>query len=211
MLAKASHSEIWTLLQSGNHQALLALYNAHYIGLMNYGMKLTGNRELTYDCITQILLRLWDTREKLPPVENVRSYLLTCLRRELMASLKLENSRQSRLRDIQKLTDHCEQSYEECLIQLQTSKAVQEKLTRALEKLTGREKELLKMKFFDDMDYDEIAATCNITKRTAYNIIHAAIKTLKAEFVHHSPLTIVYNKAMITVAIISLLAGLHLD
>lgn len=205
MLAKASHNEIWALLQSGNHQALLSLYNSHYLGLMNYGVKLTGNRELTYDCITQLLLRLWDTREKLPPVENVRSYLLTCLRRELMATLKLESTRQTRNRNIQRSMDDAEQSYEECIIQLQTSKALQEKLTRALDKLTEREKELLKLKFFDDLDYDEIAATCGITKRTAYNIIHTAIKTLKGEFVHRPPLTIVYNKAMIVLAIVTLL------
>lgn len=205
MLAKASHNEIWTLLQNGNHQALLALYNAHYMGLMNYGIKLTGNRELTYDCITQILLRLWDNREKLAPVENVRSYLMTCLRRELMATLKVESTRQVRNRDIQRTIGESEQSYEECIVQLQTNKSLQEKLTVALQKLTDREKELLKLKFFDDLDYDEIAATCGITKRTAYNIIHAAIKTLKAEFVHRPPLTIVYNKAMITLAVIMLL------
>src|SRR5690242_16257524 len=91
MPSNACHTVTWTRLQNGIRDALLELYNQHYTGLVNYGIKLTGNRDLTTDCITQVLLRLWDNRAKLPVVENVRSYLLTCLRRELMAELKSQN------------------------------------------------------------------------------------------------------------------------
>jgi hypothetical protein len=45
--------------------------------------------------------------------------------------------------------------------------------------LTDREKELLQLKFCGDLDYDEISARCGITKRTAYNIIYASLKTLR--------------------------------
>jgi hypothetical protein len=37
------------------------------------------------------------------------------------------------------------------------------------------------MKFFEDVDYDEIARLCNISRRTAYNIIHDSLKILRAE------------------------------
>src|SRR5688572_14907949 len=195
MLAKASHSETWAQLQRGNQQALLALYDSHYIGLLNYGTRLTGNRELTRDCITQILLRLWDNRQKLPPVENVRSYLLTCLRRELIGELKGEHARTSRNLLVQRSLSEAELPYEEYLIQSQTNKVLREKLVKAFEKLTEREKELLRLRFFEDLDYDEIAAQCSITKRTAYNIIHTAIKTLKADFVYHPNYNLVYKTA----------------
>ena len=195
MLAKASHSETWGQLQRGNQQALLALYDSHYIGLLNYGVKLTGNRDLTRDCITQILLRLWDNRQKLPPVENVRSYLLTCLRREMISELKGETSRVTRNINAQLSLSDAELPYEEYLIQAQTNEALREKLAKAFEKLTEREKELLRLRFFEDLDYDEIAAQCSITKRTAYNIIHTAIKTLKADFVYHPNYNLVYKTA----------------
>jgi RNA polymerase sigma-70 factor (ECF subfamily) len=184
---EASHADIWARLKNNDQQALLALYNKHYIGLINYGIKLTKNRELTNDCITQILLRLWDKRNELPPVENVRAYLLTCLRRELFNELRLENSRIARHRALQKETDQTELPYDEYIIRLQTNKALKDKLARAMEKLTGREKELLQLKFFEDLDYDEIALQCGISKRTAYNIIHNAIKTLKTGLVTNRP------------------------
>lgn len=184
---EASHMEIWAQLKSGNHQALLALYNKHYLGLTNYGLKLTQNRELTNDCITQVLLRLWDKRNELPAVENVRSYLLTCLRRELFNELRLESSRTARYRALQKESDQTELPYDEYIIRVQTNKVLKDKLAKAMAKLTDREKELLQLKFFEDFDYDEIAFRCGISKRTAYNIIHHAIKTLKLGFADIQP------------------------
>src|SRR4051812_32954184 len=118
---EVSHNDIWAQLQSGDQQALLALYNKYYLGLINYGLKLTGNRELTNDCITQILLRLWDKRNILPPVENLRSYLLTCLRRELIAELKSATERAVKSNMFQKCFNETELPYEEYIIQLQTS------------------------------------------------------------------------------------------
>jgi RNA polymerase sigma-70 factor (ECF subfamily) len=183
MLIDPRHDETWARLLAGDRDALLSLYNYHYIGLINYGLKLTGDKELTKDCITQILLRLWDKRRQLPAVENPRSYLLTCLKHELFAERKAETARalvSSRLQ--RTISDRSEPSYEEYIIQLQTNKALAEKLAIALNKLSKREKELLRLKFFDDLDYDEIASRCNITKRTAYNIIHSALNTLKSLF-----------------------------
>jgi RNA polymerase sigma-70 factor (ECF subfamily) len=64
---------------------------------------------------------------------------------------------------------------------LQTNEGLKKKLNKAFAKLTPRQKQLLQMKFFDDVDYDEIANVCNITRRTAYNIIHDSLKILRAE------------------------------
>jgi len=172
----------------GHKDALLNLYDKYYSLLMNYGLKLTGDRVLTNDCITQILLRLWDIRKKLPAVANPRSYLLTCLRHELIAELKSIRIRAGKGMGFQRSREQSEPSYEEYLIQLQTNTALKERLASAFKKLSKREKELLELKYFDDLDYDEISLRCRITKRTAYNIIHAALKTLKEELAEMHPL-----------------------
>jgi len=184
MLNDGNAKEIWTRLKDGDQQAFLELYKKHYIGLINYGLKLTGNRELTKDCITQVLLKLWDKRKELAPVENVRSYLLTCLRRELYAELRSENRRSKSSQNLQKELDMEELPYEEHIIRLQTNELTQHKLLTAFEKLTEREKELLRLRFFEDLNYDAIAVQCGITKRTAYNIIYHALHVIKTDFIN---------------------------
>jgi RNA polymerase sigma factor (sigma-70 family) len=178
-----SHNEMWDRLRNGDKDALLSIYNHFYLGLINYGLRISGDRSLITGCITQVLLRLWDKRQNLPPVQNLRVYLATCLRNEIFAELRSENDRLSRCRAVQRFFDETEPSYEECLIERQTNRALKEKLSKALHNLTAREKELIRLKFFEDLDYDEISAQCGITKRTAYNIIHTALKNLKAGFV----------------------------
>ncbi|MDR3716961.1 MAG: sigma-70 family RNA polymerase sigma factor [Puia sp.] len=179
MLVDPSHNEIWAQLREGNSDALLALYNKYYTGLINYGLRLSGDRVLTNDCITQVLLRLWDKRSELPVVTNPRSYLLSCLRNELFGELRAIHSRVAGGKGFMRATDQEEPSYEEYIIRLQTNKTLKERLMMAMGELSSREKELLQLKFFEDLSYDEIAARCQITKRTAYNIIHAALKILK--------------------------------
>ena len=71
--------------------------------------------------------------------------------------------------------------YEEIIIGIQSNLELKKQLLHAIQGLSAREKEILQMKFYDDLDYDDIAERCHITKRTAYNIIHGALKRLKKE------------------------------
>jgi RNA polymerase sigma factor (sigma-70 family) len=173
------HRITWLEFKSGSEVALHDLYRQHYLGLINYGIKLTSDRQYSNDCIVEMLLALWEKRIKLPDVENVRSYLLTCLRTVVLQHIRSDKLRGLKESYAHSLTDHQELSYEEYITNIQTDLIIKEKLTRSLNKLTARQKELLQLKFFDNLDYDEIASKCNISKRTAYNIVYDALKILK--------------------------------
>ena len=180
-MEESSHMEYWERLRRGDPTVLEELYSTYYIGLMNYGIKLTGDRQLSNDCITQVLLHLWDKRTELPIIRHPRNYLLTCLRRELWMEMRSETRRASVHNKHQRNEADYEPSYEECIVSLQHQADLKSRLTGALSHLTAREKELLQLKFFEDLDYETIARRCGITRRTAYNILHGALKTLREE------------------------------
>ncbi len=173
------HISAWNALLNGEHSSLEELYNQHYIGLLNYGIKLTHQREAVRDCIFQLFLNLWDGHKKLPAVTNVRSYLITCLHRALLTQEKKRRPGPVNATSWEQIYPDKEFSYEEHLVQTQQNQEIKTKLMLAFDKLSAREKELLRLKFFEDWDYDEIARHCNISKRTAYNIVHAALKALR--------------------------------
>ncbi|MBL7700584.1 MAG: sigma-70 family RNA polymerase sigma factor [Chitinophagaceae bacterium] len=179
MASLTGNNDTWNLLRRGDRQALLALYREHYTGLVNFGIKLTGSRELSKDCFSQVLLRLWDRRASLPEVSNTRSYLLTCMKHEIMKELQSQKNNTGH----QQLEtgNHTEPSYEDYIVGIQANDELRCRLRKMLQKLTEREKELLKLRFFENRSYDEIAEQCDIAKRTAYNIIFGALKTLKKE------------------------------
>ncbi|HEY9258282.1 RNA polymerase sigma factor [Chitinophaga sp.] len=182
MLSEGTHMEdAWRMLLNGQQAAMMLLYDAHYIGMFNYGVKLTGNRERASECITQVLLDLWDKRATLPEVDNVRAYLLTCIRHKLMAEMKADRRREKRHHVFEAGREQTEVAYEQLLISAQSDKVLKQRLEKALAKLAPRQLELLRLRYFEDRDYDEIALICNVTKRTVYNSIHDAIKILRAE------------------------------
>ncbi|WEK37518.1 MAG: sigma-70 family RNA polymerase sigma factor [Candidatus Pseudobacter hemicellulosilyticus] len=171
----------WNSLREGDMQALAALYDQHYVGLVNYGARLIGDRDLANDCFIQVLLDLYAKHATLPPVTNVRSYLITCLHRKILLELKLNRRDKAARAGSGEEMERWETSYEDYLVLLQSSEEWKQKLTRAFAVLTERQKELLRLRFFEDRDYDYIAVQCGITRRTAYNIIHDALKSLRAE------------------------------
>lgn len=176
--------EYWRQLQKGNTDALSALYQLHYIGLINYGVKLTGNRDLANDCFINVLLELWDKRHTLPDVTNVRAYLITCLHRRILQEIRSDKRRNDSHREILP-EEPSEVSYEAYLTALEGNDEFTRRFTSAFRLLTQRQQQLLRMKFYENLDYDHIAQTCGITKRTAYNIIHDALKQLKNELKGH--------------------------
>lgn len=169
---------IWLKFKEGDEEAFLELYRMHYLGLINYGIKLTGDREIANECLTNMLMQLWDSRLKLPEVTNVRAYLITCLKRVAFSHFKSVQTR--RIKE-GKAVDLMEEglSQADYFEVIQNNSILRSALLKAMEVLTEREKELIKLKFFDDLDYDEIAEKCGITKRTAYNITHDALKKLR--------------------------------
>lgn len=187
MSERELHKATWEKFTVGDETVLLELYNQHYLGIINYGRTIIEDREFVNDCFTDMLLEFWNKRLSLPGVENVRSYLMTSFRRTLLHRLEAEKRREIKHHESQGLYEAHEVSYEEHVIKVHGDHQRKERLAKALDKLTERQVELIRLKFFDDLDYDEIAEKCGITKRTAYNIIYDAIKLLKDDLYgnHH--------------------------
>ena len=69
--------------------------------------------------------------------------------------------------------------YEELLIAFQQSEEKKEKLRLALKKLTRQQLEMVRLKFFENLSYSEIAARTSLTPRTIYNLIYQAVRHLR--------------------------------
>jgi RNA polymerase sigma factor (sigma-70 family) len=176
-----SHKMVWEKFINGDENALLELYDHHYLGLINYGCMLIEDRELVNDCFMDMLIQFWNKRTTLPIVNNVRSYLMTSFRRVVLHKLESEKKREKKQKESLQSSEQYQISYEDYIVHMQSDKDLKIKIAAALNKLTERQLELIRLKFFEDLDYDDIAEKCRITKRTAYNIIYDAIKILKEE------------------------------
>jgi len=166
-------------MAGGDTDAFLTIYECHYQALFSYGFTLTANTELTKDCIQELFLEIWERHATInKEVENIRAYLFTWLRRKIFKELARLNG--------EKCTDELKKNfiqnilpYEDLLIAFQQSEENKDKLRSALKKLTKKQLGIIRLKFFDNLSYAEIAAQTSLKQRTIYNLIYEAIRHLR--------------------------------
>jgi RNA polymerase sigma factor (sigma-70 family) len=161
------------MIRQGQPDGLFGLYQAAYRPLLRYGLKVCRDPELTRDAINQIFLELWEKQAQLPVVAQVLPYLFTYLRRRLWAKQKLASALPPP--DV----ETSEPSYEDLLIAQQQADQAKLRLQQALAQLSPRQVELLELKFFEELTYEQIAERTGMTTKTAYNTVYDALKRLR--------------------------------
>jgi RNA polymerase sigma-70 factor (ECF subfamily) len=67
------------------------------------------------------------------------------------------------------------------LIAAETDANLKAKMWRAINELTPMQREIISLKFFEELNYDAIAVMLKLKPRTVYNHMHAAISALRDE------------------------------
>ena len=169
----------WICMKEGNKNAFLNIYQENYNALFAYGFALSRDKELTKDCIQEMFLEIWNTRTSInKEVLNVRTYLCTWLRRK-MSRIQSKTIKEKSFEQYSNGCEHHELSYEELLIAFQETEEKKERLLRALNNLTKKQLEIIRLKFFENLSYTEISAKTTLNTRTVYNTIYIAIQRLR--------------------------------
>lgn len=171
----------WKIMQEGCKIAFLNIYKDNYNILFSYGFSLTGDKELTKDCIQEMFLEIWNTRVSInKDVQNVHSYLCTWLRRKI-SRIQSRILKDKASESFSGLVEYNELSYEDLLIAFQETEEKKQNLARALSHLTKKQLEIIRLKFFENLSYAEIADRTALTTRTVYNTIYLTILRLRED------------------------------
>ena len=157
-------------------ELLFSLMTQYYSDLYKYGLKFTADAALTKELINKFFLHVWDHRDKFLQATQTKSYLIVSFKRLLIQQLRQQKIFVSdeHLDDVL-----IEQPYETYIIAAQQSTALKSKLAKVISALPKRQKQLLQMRFYEQMSYEEIAKATSLSTRTVYNKLHEAIKKLR--------------------------------
>ncbi|WP_423735824.1 RNA polymerase sigma factor [Chitinophaga caseinilytica] len=171
--------QLWAGVQAGDRESFLQLYRRYYHALLFIGLKEFRDAELVKDAIQQQFLYLWDKRETLGEARNVRSYLVIALLRRLSADWK-KTARHEHLALVWNSSAEAPlPTPEEALINRQSRDSAQSFLMQHINSLPARQRELIILKFYEGLSYEEIVERTGLTYRTVYNKIHEALKKLR--------------------------------
>ncbi len=180
-----SDQELWLCFRNGDHSAYTTLLRKNANILFSYGCKFSKDEDFIKDCIQDVFFELWNRREKISQAANVRAYLFKSLRLRMFREQSKWTNSES-FEDSYSFLFKDEFNIESHLIQEQTSKEISSKLQTILTTLTDRQKEILYLHFFEDMDHAGIARIMGLNRQSVYNLLYRSIITLrkKAEFIN---------------------------
>lgn len=172
-------NELWEKFLNGDLSSWEKIFNKFYKDLYGYGLKLSGQKEMTKDCIHELFVNIWNRRAHLSEVESVKAYLLVSLRRSMLKKMK---KKRKYYKDVENPADHSTKikfSPELLIINDEIEAEKIEALYEAIEELPNRQKEILYLKYFNGLTYREIEQVLSIKYQSIKNHVYRAITKLR--------------------------------
>lgn len=166
----------WSDFKRGDKKAFESIFIQYHQDLFQYGIKIVKDREQVDDCIQQLFLELWESRERLAEVVSEKGYLLRALKYKLIRNIKKNANNIPISGDSQ---EPIEFSYETLLIAQQDDIELKKKLLSTIQRLTGRQQEAVYLRFYSQMSYEEIGKIMSISYQSVVNLISHSIKFLR--------------------------------
>jgi RNA polymerase sigma factor (sigma-70 family) len=176
--------KLWRLFLAGDEQALSTIFRTYHDDLFNYGMKLAGNTEIVKDSIQEMFLKLWRNRQSLSETSNIKPYLFKALRRHIEDCTAIYN--RYYFTDKPLLEFEVQLSREDFIINNQVSEETQKKVLTVLERLSPRQREAIYLRYFDNLEFENIAMVMGMNIQSVRNILHRSMQTLREMMVIES-------------------------
>lgn len=180
-----SDVDIWNSFRMGNKLALEYIYRRYAKDLFNYGMKIKTHRNLVKDCIQELFVELWRSRSDLSETHHIKFYLLKSIKIKIYHQLK----QQMRFDYVSTTDQICadlmdiSSSYETHLIEAQSQEESRKKVTKCVQQLPARQREIIHLLFFEEQNYEEIADIMGIHVQSVYTLTWKALSALKKRLV----------------------------
>ncbi|GAA4398842.1 hypothetical protein GCM10023187_09890 [Nibrella viscosa] len=165
----------------GNEAAFGQLYQRYYKDLYRYGKTLEADEELIKDAIQDLFINLHQYRSGLKPVTSVKFYLMGSLRHKLQGYFRQAKRNEETCQGLLHLDAPVDVSAEDRLIDAERCGALHHKLAEAVNNLPSRQREVIRMKFYEEQPLPFIEQTMNIRYQTVANLSSRALKRLNTE------------------------------
>ena len=168
----------WENLKSGDVSALQALYDLHAGPLYSYGMSLCQDEHKVKDNIHDLFLAFWNNRNGLTIPDSGKAYLMVSLRRRIFDKGPKSLIVGEEIKG-DKLDDHLTADPEQAWILSEEENELQQKLGKAMASISDRQREIIHMRYFEKMEYEEIARIMGLNYQSARNLVTRALAALR--------------------------------
>ncbi|MEC5144865.1 Sigma-70 family RNA polymerase sigma factor [Chitinophaga sp. 180180018-2] len=171
--------DIWNAFRSGDASSLQAIFDKYYSPLFNYGHRFSADDHLIEDALQELFVKLWKNRESIRETDSVKNYLYKSFRRVLLRMLEVQQ-RNHTFSVLDEWPEWGQElAYDQTMISRERLEKIRGNLVAALTKMTPRQREIIHLRYYEEMEYDEIAALMQLSVSSTYKLVYKAIETLR--------------------------------
>jgi RNA polymerase sigma-70 factor (family 1) len=174
-----NESELISMLQQGDQQALSTLYYLHVKQLKYYAQRTAQSPFLAEDIVHDTFVKVWENRLLIDPLRPFKPYLFTIAKRNLLNMLKRAQHETAIMSEIRKYSSDDENTTE-LQVDYNESNAL---ITEAVSNLNGQVKEVFVRCRLKGLTYKQTAQELGITESTVNKHMNKAL-TLIREYIN---------------------------
>lgn len=162
-------------LIEGDEDAFCELYAAYKNRLIYFAMRFLKSREYAEDIFQDAFAVVWQGRRFINPDASFSAYLYTIVRNRILNQLR-DLSNQDKLREqiLSQAVNYTNETKDEII-----ANDLRQFISRALQQLTPRQREIFQMSRERQMSYREIAEVLGISVNTVQESISISLRTLR--------------------------------
>lgn len=173
---------LWNRLRQGDPQALGVLYDEYYQSLINYGLRISIRHDLVEDSLQDLFVDIWNSHSRLGETDSVKNYLFSSFRRNLIKKLKAGMSITA-FEPEQKPEEADDFNFLNETIIREENQEMTKRISKAMETLSSRQKEVIYLRYQEGLEYDQIGKTMKLQYQSVRNLVSTALLKLKENIV----------------------------
>lgn len=168
-------------LSEDNSLTYEEVYQVYADELYRYAYMIVRNTQLAEDVIHDVFTDLW-SNNNLEKVRAIRLYLFSSVKRRALRKLKKERS--FTFFDHDNLETYFEiiPSILEELTDVEHKEALVKKINKCISDLSKRQREIIYLKFYQNMSYAEISQLLDLDQKYVYNLASKAFCSMRNSF-----------------------------
>lgn len=179
MLADRDEQYIKERCSSGDRDAFTWLYSWYYKPLYRHIFLFLRSKEATEEIIQNLFVKVWENRETLHTVRDLKPYLYRMAKNMLLNHLRSISTE----RRVLQMRGSTESSTEDTVADHIDSKDYRKLLQEAISQLTDKRKEIFLLRVEENLSLDEIAGKLSISKNVVKKQLYSAIASIR-DYIH---------------------------
>lgn len=180
-----------TLIQrfiNGDQTAFELLFRFYYPGLVTFVAHIISDRDEAEEIVQDFFVNVWTARKSIHQSTSLKSYFFVSVKNRAFNYLKKEQIREKTMNQLKEMVEKDMLFHPDLFVESE----LQHEITKAMEKLPARTREIFMMSRFKGVSNDEIATQLELSKRTVETQISNALKILREELKEYKFLLLLF-------------------